>query len=57
MDETYIILLCDLDTGTWHMHTQVDKKEKAQSIFDDMRADGTPCLVINPADFPNGYPG
>lgn len=56
MGEAYLVLLGDIDTNTWHLHTQVDTSKKANKIFEDMRQDGTPCLVINPADFFNGYP-
>jgi hypothetical protein len=51
MQEAFLVLLGDPETGVWTVAVNSSDKEEAKQEFDLLKEDGTPAIFIATGDF------
>ena len=51
MEESFLVLLGDVDSGDWTVVVNTHDKEDAEQEFEKLKADGTPAIFIATGDF------
>lgn len=51
MDESFLVILGDIDSGTWTVVVNTHDKEDAVQEYEKLKADGTPAIFIATGDF------
>jgi len=51
MEESFLVLLGDIDSGDWTVVMNSHDEEDARTEFEKLKSDGTPAIFIATGDF------